>query len=103
MGGRVAQVGQGDTVAVFGCGPVGQFAILSASQQGSGGVIAVGVVRSRLEDACSRHAETVDFDAQRPVSGPDVPDADTAETFEAVATSRSNWATATTGGISRAW
>lgn len=34
FGARLAQVSPGDTVAVFGAGPVGQFAVLSAFQQG---------------------------------------------------------------------
>jgi threonine dehydrogenase-like Zn-dependent dehydrogenase len=51
----------GDVVAVFGCGPVGQFAIQSAWLLGAGRVIAVDSVPERL--AMARHhgrAETID-------------------------------------------
>ncbi|HEU5107061.1 MAG TPA: zinc-dependent alcohol dehydrogenase [Micromonosporaceae bacterium] len=67
FGARLAEVGSGDTVAVFGCGPVGQFAILSAYLQGAGRVIAVDGVADRLELARGQHAEVVDFDAEDPV------------------------------------
>ncbi len=36
-----AEIKPGNTVAVFGCGPVGQFAILSAFLKGAGRVFAV--------------------------------------------------------------
>ena len=54
-------------VAVFGCGPVGQFAILSASAQGAGRVIAVDHQPDRLALAQGQHAEVVDFDDEDPV------------------------------------
>ena len=40
----------GDTVAVWGCGPVGQFAIQSAWMLGAGRVIAIDRVPERLDD-----------------------------------------------------
>jgi threonine dehydrogenase-like Zn-dependent dehydrogenase len=67
FGGRVAEITRGDTVAVFGCGPVGQFAVLSAYLQGAGRVIAVDGLDDRLAIARAQHAEVVDVNAQDPV------------------------------------
>ncbi|HEX2251880.1 MAG TPA: zinc-dependent alcohol dehydrogenase [Thermoanaerobaculia bacterium] len=53
----------GDTVAVWGCGPVGQFAIQSAWMLGAGRVIAIDRVPERLELARTwGHAETIDYE-----------------------------------------
>jgi threonine dehydrogenase-like Zn-dependent dehydrogenase len=55
----------GDTVAVWGCGPVGQFAIKSAYLLGAERVIAVDDVPARLDLAASAGgAETIDFSKQ---------------------------------------
>ncbi|CAN5925707.1 zinc-dependent alcohol dehydrogenase [soil metagenome] len=55
----------GDTVAVWGCGPVAQFAIKSAWMLGAGRVFAVDRVAERLEMARTHgKAETIDFDKQ---------------------------------------
>ncbi len=53
---------KGDTVAVWGCGPVAQFAIKSAWMLGAGRVIAIDQVPERLQMA-KQHgkAETIDF------------------------------------------
>lgn len=52
----------GDTVAVWGCGPVGQFAIKSAWMLGAGRVIAIDRVPERLRMAEDHSkAETIDF------------------------------------------
>jgi threonine dehydrogenase-like Zn-dependent dehydrogenase len=51
----------GDTIAVWGCGPVGQFAIRSAYLLGAERVIALDDVASRLEMARRGGAETLDF------------------------------------------
>ena len=53
----------GDTVAVWGCGPVGQFAMQSAWMLGAGCVIAIDRVPQRLRMA-EQHskAETINFD-----------------------------------------
>lgn len=52
----------GDTVAVWGCGPVGQFAIKSAWMFGAGRVIAIDWIPERLEMAAQHgHAETIHF------------------------------------------
>ena len=54
----------GDTVAVWGCGPVGQFAIKSAWMFGAGRVIAIDRVPERLALARTYgKAETIDFSA----------------------------------------
>ena len=68
FGCRLAEVGQGDTVLVLGAGPVGQFAITSAFQQGAGRVLCVEGVPSRLEQARARGAEVVDFNSEDPVA-----------------------------------
>ena len=53
----------GDTVAVWGCGPVGQFAIKSAYLLGAGRVIAIDQVPGRLRMAAEEgKAETLNFD-----------------------------------------
>lgn len=53
----------GDTVAVWGCGPVGQFAIQSAWMFGAGRVIAIDRVPERLALAKSAgRAEVLNFD-----------------------------------------
>src|ERR1700710_1182097 len=51
----------GDTVAVWGCGPVGQFAMASAFMLGAGRVIAIDRLPERLKLARSLGAITVDF------------------------------------------
>jgi len=51
----------GDTIAVWGCGPVGQFSIRSAWLLGAERVIALDDVRGRLEMARRGGAETLDF------------------------------------------
>jgi threonine dehydrogenase-like Zn-dependent dehydrogenase len=67
FGAQLAEVKHGDTVAVFGAGPVGQFAIASAKLMGAGRVIAVDRLASRLEMARQQGAEIIDFDRDDPV------------------------------------
>ncbi|WP_328440817.1 alcohol dehydrogenase catalytic domain-containing protein [Streptomyces sp. NBC_00444] len=67
FGARLAEIGDGDTVAVMGAGPVGQAAIACARLQGAGRIILVDGVADRLEVARSQHAETVDFNTEDPV------------------------------------
>ncbi|HOA73958.1 MAG TPA: zinc-dependent alcohol dehydrogenase [Phycisphaerae bacterium] len=67
FGAEQAEIKPGDTVAVFGCGPVGQFAILSALLMGAGRVIAVDTVPCRLQMARNVGAEVVDFNREDPV------------------------------------
>ena len=55
----------GDTVAVWGCGPVGQFAIRSAWMLGAGRVIAIDRVPERLRwRRDTGKAETIDYREQ---------------------------------------
>ncbi|WP_338790291.1 zinc-dependent alcohol dehydrogenase [Bernardetia sp. MNP-M8] len=51
MAAENAQIKKGSTVAVWGCGPVGQFAIQSAWMMGAGRVIAIDDVEERLDMA----------------------------------------------------
>jgi len=63
MAAENAQIESGDTVAVWGCGPVGQFAIQSAWMLGAGRVIAIDRVGERLELARrAGRAEVVNFE-----------------------------------------
>ena len=60
-----ANIQPGDTVAVWGCGPVGQMAILSSWLLGAGRVIAIDHVAERLEMArLQGRAEVIDFTDQ---------------------------------------
>lgn len=71
QGAEMGQIQEGDTVVVFGCGPVGLFAQKAAQLQGAGRVIAVDHVDYRLELARRfAGAETVKFDRRErdPVS-----------------------------------
>jgi threonine dehydrogenase-like Zn-dependent dehydrogenase len=61
MAAENAQIQDGDTVAVWGCGPVGQFAIASAFMLGAGRVIAIDRFPERLDLARSLGAVTVDY------------------------------------------
>ncbi len=62
MAAENADIAPGDTVAVWGCGPVGQFTIQSAWMLGAGRVIAIDRVPERLEMARKHgRAETIDF------------------------------------------
>jgi threonine dehydrogenase-like Zn-dependent dehydrogenase len=62
MGAENCNIRPGDTVAIWGCGPVGQFAIRSAFMLGAGRVIAIDRVAERLEMARSGGAETINFE-----------------------------------------
>jgi threonine dehydrogenase-like Zn-dependent dehydrogenase len=61
MAAENAQIQPGDTVAVWGCGPVGQFAIASAFMLGAARVIAIDRFQERLDMARSLGAITVDY------------------------------------------
>ena len=55
----------GDTVAVWGCGPVGQFCMKSARLLGAERIIAIDNVVERLEMAVTEsQAETINFDEE---------------------------------------
>lgn len=63
MAAENCQIQRGDTVAVWGCGPVGQFAIKSAYLLGAGRVIAIDNNPDRLLMAASEgKAVTINFD-----------------------------------------
>jgi threonine dehydrogenase-like Zn-dependent dehydrogenase len=67
MAADIAGIKPGHTVAVFGCGPVGQFAIASAKHLDAGRIFAIDTIASRLELASAQGAEVVDFNAEDPV------------------------------------
>nr|WP_281373775.1 zinc-binding dehydrogenase [Parvularcula dongshanensis] len=67
FGAHIAEIEEGDTVAVFGCGPVGLFAVVSAFQLGAGRVIAVDGHEDRLAKAQAQGAEPVDFNEEDPI------------------------------------
>lgn len=62
-----AEIKDGDTVAVFGCGPVGLFTIVSCWMLGAGRVLAVDCIPSRLDRARELGAECIDFSREDPV------------------------------------
>ncbi|HEY3628630.1 MAG TPA: zinc-dependent alcohol dehydrogenase [Terracidiphilus sp.] len=61
MAAENADIEEGDTVAVWGCGPVGQFAIASAFMLGAARVIAIDRLPERLAMARGIGAITVDY------------------------------------------
>lgn len=67
FGAELAEIRDGDTVVVFGCGPVGQFAIASARLLGAGRVIAVDKYDDRLAIARKQGAEVVNFEKEDPI------------------------------------
>jgi len=82
MAAENCQIAPGDTVAVWGCGPVGQFAIQSAFLLGAERVIAIDRFPERLALASSfSKAEVLDYsrvdvlDALRELTGGQGPDA----------------------------
>jgi threonine dehydrogenase-like Zn-dependent dehydrogenase len=66
MAAENAEIEEGDTVAVWGCGPVGQMTIQSAWMFGAGRVIAIDRVPERLAMA-KQHgkAETINFEDEK--------------------------------------
>jgi threonine dehydrogenase-like Zn-dependent dehydrogenase len=67
FGAEMASIHPGATVAVFGCGPVGQFVIASAKLFGAGRIIAIDTISTRLEMAQDQGAEIIDFSSTDPV------------------------------------
>jgi threonine dehydrogenase-like Zn-dependent dehydrogenase len=61
MGAEFCDIKGGETIAVFGCGPVAQFAIRSAFLLGAERVIAIDTVPERLRMAADAGAITIDF------------------------------------------
>ena len=65
MAAENCQMEKGDTIAVWGCGPVAQFAIKSAWMMGAGRVIAIDCVEERLGMAAEHgKAETINFEKE---------------------------------------
>ncbi len=62
MAAENCDIKQGDTVAVWGCGPVGQFAIRSAFLLGAERVIAIDRFPERLRMAEAGGAETINYE-----------------------------------------
>ena len=63
MAAENCNIQEGDTVAVWGCGPVGLFAIQSAILLGAARVIAIDRFPERLRKARSIGAETLDYES----------------------------------------
>lgn len=68
MAAEQANIPEGGTVAIWGAGPVGQFAIRSAFLQGAGRVIAIDRVPERLQMARDGGAEIIDYEEDEKVS-----------------------------------
>jgi threonine dehydrogenase-like Zn-dependent dehydrogenase len=81
MAAENCDIEQGDTVAVWGCGPVGQFAIKSALLLGAGRVIAIDRFPERLQMAEGDRVITLNYeefdvlDVLREITGGRGPDA----------------------------
>lgn len=67
FGAELANIKPGHTVVVFGCGPVGQFAIASSMLMAAGRVLAVDHMPDRLDMARRQGAEVINFDVEDPV------------------------------------
>ena len=65
MAAENAMIEPGDTVAVWGCGPVGLFAVQSAFLMGAERVIAIDHFPQRLELARKFGAETINFEESK--------------------------------------
>ena len=59
---EVCDIKPGQVVAIWGCGPVGQFAIRSAFMLGAGRVIAIDRYPERLQLAARANAETLNYE-----------------------------------------
>lgn len=68
FGAELAEIKPRDTVAVFGCGPVGLFCIASAKLMNAGRVFAVDSLPDRLEAAEAQGAEPINFNEVDPVA-----------------------------------
>src|SRR5947199_4124125 len=67
MAAENAQIKPGNTIAVFGLGPVGQFCVACAKLFDVGRIIAIDTIPSRLEMAKAQGAEVIDFNAEDPI------------------------------------
>jgi len=68
FGAELAEIKPGNTVAVFGCGPVGQLCIASAKLMRAGRIFAIDCIESRLDAARAQGAEVINFDEEEPVA-----------------------------------
>ena len=68
FGAELAEIEPGNTVAIFGCGPVGQLCIASAKLMRAGRIFAVDCIESRLDAARAQGAEVIDFNAEDPIA-----------------------------------
>jgi len=66
FGAELAEIKPGNSVCIFGCGPVGQFAIISAKLMNAGRIFAVDCIESRLEMARANGAECINFNEEDP-------------------------------------
>ena len=66
MAAEMCSITPGDTIAVWGCGPVGQFAIASARMLGAARIIAIDRIPERLAMAANKAGatDTIDYEAQ---------------------------------------
>jgi threonine dehydrogenase-like Zn-dependent dehydrogenase len=62
MGAELCDIKPGDTIAVWGCGPVGQFAIRSAKMLGAERIIGIDRFPERLAMAEAGGAETINYE-----------------------------------------
>lgn len=68
MGAEMCDIQPGDTIAVWGCGPVGQFAMKSAFLLGAERVIGIDRLPERLQMAREKvGAETIDYQEDDPL------------------------------------
>lgn len=67
FGVRLTQIRPGQSLAVIGCGPIGQQAIFQARRMGAGRIFAIDGLESRLDAARARGAEAIDLEEEDPV------------------------------------
>jgi len=63
----MANIHEGSVAAVFGCEPVGQFAIASCQLMNAARILAVDTIPSRLEMAQKQGSEVIDFNQGNPI------------------------------------
>lgn len=68
FGAEMARIKPSSTVAIFGCGPVGQFVIASAKLMGAGRIFAIDELEDRLEMAQAQGAEIINFANEDPIA-----------------------------------
>jgi threonine dehydrogenase-like Zn-dependent dehydrogenase len=68
FGAELAEIKPGNTVAIFGCGPVGQLCVASAKLMRAGRIFAIDCIASRLEAARAQGAEVIDFNDEDPIA-----------------------------------